>query len=44
MLVQGFYLVLYSIEPDTDRGAVNVVNVVGIVDGRRNLKAYLQEN
>lgn len=38
------YLILYNTEPDTDHGAVKVVNIVRIVDGRRNLKALLHEN
>jgi toxin ParE1/3/4 len=38
MLVDGAYLVLYETRPDTDDGPVDEVEVVRVVDGRRNLK------
>lgn len=44
ILVKAPYLILYNTEPDSDHGAVNVVNIVRIVDGRRNLKALLHGN
>lgn len=33
LLVKTPYLILYNTEPDTDQGAVKVVNIVRIVDG-----------
>jgi toxin ParE1/3/4 len=38
MLVQGPYLILYETHPDSDAGLVDAVEIVRIVDGRRNLK------
>jgi toxin ParE1/3/4 len=38
VLVEGPYLVLYETHPDTDEGPINAVEIVRIVDGRRNLK------
>jgi toxin ParE1/3/4 len=40
MLVEFPYLILYSTEPDTDDGPVDEVEVVRIIDGRREL-SYL---
>jgi toxin ParE1/3/4 len=37
MLVENPYLIMYRIEPDTDEGPVAVVEIVRIVDGRREL-------
>ena len=37
MLVQAPYLILYRVEPDTDEGEVSVVEIVRVVDGRREL-------
>jgi toxin ParE1/3/4 len=37
MLVESPYLVLYETVPDTDEGPVTVVEIVRVVDGRRNL-------
>jgi toxin ParE1/3/4 len=37
MLVEGHYLVLYETHPDSDEGPVDWVEVVSIVDGRRDL-------
>lgn len=37
MLVEAPYLVLYRTDPDTDEGTVSLVEVVRIVDGRREL-------
>ena len=44
IIVEAPYLILYRIEPDTECGAVKTVEIVRIVDGRRNLKTLLQEN
>ena len=37
MLVEGPYLVLYETHPDTDEGPVDAVEIVRVVDGRREL-------
>jgi toxin ParE1/3/4 len=37
-LVQRPYLVLYAIQPDSNDIAINVVEIVRIVDGRRELR------
>ncbi len=37
MLVEGPYLVLYETHPDTDEGPIETVEIVRVVDGRRNL-------
>ena len=37
MLVEGPYLVLYETRPDTDDGQVDAVEIVRVVDGRRDL-------
>jgi len=37
MLVEGPYLVLYETIPDADDGLVDEVNIVRVVDGRRDL-------
>lgn len=37
MLVEGPYLVLYETHPDTDEGPIDAVEIVRIVDGRRDL-------
>lgn len=38
MLVEGPYLILYETRPDSDDGTVDEVEVVRVVDGRRDLK------
>jgi toxin ParE1/3/4 len=38
MLVEGPYLILYETHPDSDDGGIDQVEIVRIVDGRRNLK------
>lgn len=38
MLIEGAYLILYETHPDSDDGTINEVEIVRIVDGRRNLK------
>lgn len=41
VLVEGEYLILYETHPNSDRGGIDVVEIVRIVDGRRNLKNLL---
>jgi toxin ParE1/3/4 len=38
IFVEHPYLILYETHPDTDEGPVSAVEIVRIVDGRRNLK------
>jgi toxin ParE1/3/4 len=38
IFVQHPYLILYETHPDTDEGPISAVEIVRIVDGRRNLK------
>jgi toxin ParE1/3/4 len=38
MLVERTYLILYETHPDSDGGEIESVEIVRIVDGRRNLK------
>ena len=42
MLVEAPYVILYETIPDTDRGPVHTVEVVRVVDGRRDLRSFLQ--
>ncbi len=37
MLVEAPYLILYRTEPDTDEGPVVAVEIIRVVDGRREL-------
>ncbi|MGP0091300.1 MAG: type II toxin-antitoxin system RelE/ParE family toxin [Xanthobacteraceae bacterium] len=37
ILIEGPYLVLYETHPDTDDGPVDEVEIVRVVDGRRDL-------
>jgi len=37
VLVEGSYLILFETHPDTDDGPVDWVEVVRVVDGRRDL-------
>jgi toxin ParE1/3/4 len=37
ILIEGPYLILYETHPDSDEGLINKVEIVRIVDGRRNL-------
>ncbi|MDE1149647.1 MAG: type II toxin-antitoxin system RelE/ParE family toxin [Azospirillaceae bacterium] len=41
VLVEGPYLILFEIWPDTDDGVVERVDVIRVVDGRRNLSTAL---
>jgi toxin ParE1/3/4 len=36
-LVEGPYLILYETHPDTDDGPIDEVEIVRVVDGRRDL-------
>lgn len=38
MLIEGPYLILYETHPDSDEGSIDEVEIVRIVDGRRNLR------
>jgi toxin ParE1/3/4 len=38
ILIEGPYLILYETHPDRDEGRLGSVEVVRIIDGRRNLK------
>lgn len=38
MLIEGPYLILYETHPDSDEGGIDEVEIVRIVDGRRNMK------
>ncbi|HTW81936.1 MAG TPA: type II toxin-antitoxin system RelE/ParE family toxin [Terracidiphilus sp.] len=38
ILIEGPYLILYETHPDSDKGKIDEVEIVRIVDGRRNLK------
>jgi toxin ParE1/3/4 len=37
ILVKKPYLILYETHPDTDEGPIDVVEIVRVVDGRRDL-------
>jgi toxin ParE1/3/4 len=37
MLVEAPYLLLYRTEPDTDEGAITAVEIVRVLDGRRDI-------
>ena len=37
MLVEGMYLVLYELRPDTDEGPIREIEIVRIVHGNRDL-------
>jgi toxin ParE1/3/4 len=39
ILIEGQYLVLYETRPDSNEGDIDEVEIVRIVDGRRNLKS-----
>jgi toxin ParE1/3/4 len=39
MLVEGAYLLLYEIHPDTDADAVNEVEIVRVIHGHRDIAA-----
>jgi toxin ParE1/3/4 len=37
VLIEGHFLILYETHPDREEGLVEVVEIVSIVDGRRDL-------
>lgn len=37
MLIENPYVILYRTEPDSDDGPIDLVEIVRVVDGRRNL-------
>jgi len=37
VLVEGRYLVIYEHHPNSDSGPINIVEIVTVVDGRRDL-------
>ena len=37
ILMEGPYLILYETHPDTDEGSIERVEIVRVVDGRRDL-------
>ncbi len=37
MLVEAPYLLLYRTDPDTDEGAIDAVEIVRVLDGRRDM-------
>lgn len=37
MLVEAPYLIMYRTEPDTDEGPIEMIEIVRVVDGRREL-------
>jgi len=39
ILVEGPYIILYETHPDSDEGGIDAVEIVRIVDGRRNFKS-----
>ena len=41
LLIEGSYLILYETHPDADAGIVDAVEIVRIVDGRRDLQNLL---
>ncbi len=41
MLVEAPYLLLYRTNPDTDEGPIDAVEIIRIVDGRRDLHGTL---
>jgi toxin ParE1/3/4 len=40
MLVEAPYVILYETDPDTDEGPVSSVEIVRILDGRRDLATF----
>jgi toxin ParE1/3/4 len=37
MLVETPYLILYRTDPDTDEGSIDTIEIIRVVDGRRDL-------
>jgi len=42
MLVEAPFVVLYETRPDTDDGPIHTVEIVRVVDGRRDLSALFK--
>ncbi|NKQ69763.1 type II toxin-antitoxin system RelE/ParE family toxin [Rhizobium sp. UPM1132] len=42
MLVEAPYVILYETRPDADNGPIHTVEIVRVVDGRRNLSALFK--
>ena len=38
MLVEAPYLLLYRTDPDTEEGPINAVEIVRLIDGRRDIR------
>ena len=43
MLVEAPYLLLYRTDPDADEGPIDTVEIIRIVDGRRDLHATFSQ-
>ena len=41
MLVEGPYIILFRTDPDADHGRIDLVEIMRVVDGRRDLKALI---
>lgn len=41
MLIENPYVLLYETEPDSDDGPISVVEIVRVLDGRRDLRNLL---
>jgi toxin ParE1/3/4 len=41
MLVEAPFVILYETIPDSDEGPVKVVEIVRVIDGRRDMKSLL---
>ncbi|MGM4985781.1 MULTISPECIES: type II toxin-antitoxin system RelE/ParE family toxin [Rhizobium] len=42
MLVEAPYVILYETIPDADQGPVDIIQIVRVVDGRRDLRNFLK--
>ncbi|MGD9659610.1 MAG: hypothetical protein AB7U61_18545 [Methylocystis sp.] len=40
MLVERPYVILYELTPDTDDGPVELIEIVRVIDGRRDLPGH----
>lgn len=41
ILIESPYVLLYETEPDTDEGPIETVEIVRVIDGRRDLRNLL---